>query len=314
MSLLPENAILDKCLRAFSIVLKPGVLGLWCVLVAGAAQAQEKDGGENKISLESDFRFSMVGDSKFDERGRIGSVDGYQLGTRDVLSMKVREGLLLRVGMEYDRRNFGLPDGAALPSKLQATSLVLGTDLQLGDAWIMRLDIQPGYYGAETGLRGRNFDYPIILGASYFVSSDLQLVAGLSVDVERKYPVLPGIGFRYKYNADWVIDAILPTPRIEYSFNKALLLYAGSDLQGTTYRTSADFGTAHGNSKLNNAVVDYSQVRIGGGASWRIRPELTLEFEAGVVPVQEFDFHRADIKARSTETPPYGGLVLKASF
>jgi len=65
---------------------------------------------------------------------------------------------------------------------------------------------------------------------------------------------------------------------------------------------------------LNGAVVDYTQIRVGGGASWKIRPDLTLEFEAGVVPIQEFDFHRADIKARSTEIPPYGGLVLKAAF
>jgi hypothetical protein len=280
----------------------------------GTAQAQETETAASKLSLESDFRFSMIGDSQFDERGKIGNVDGYELGTRDVLSLKVREGLLLRLGMEYDRRNFSLPSGATLPAKLQAASLVLGADLQLGDAWIVRLEIQPGYYGAGTELRGGNFDYPIILGASYFVSADLQFVAGLSVDVERKYPVLPGLGFRYKLSTDWVLDAILPTPRIEYSFNKSLVLYAGGDLQGTTYRTSADFGTTHGNTSLNNAVVDYSQVRIGAGASWKVRPEVTLEFEAGVVPVQEFDFHRADIKARSTETPPYGALVLKAAF
>ena len=101
------------------------------------------------------------------------------------------------------------------------------------------MEIQPGYYGADTDLRGRNFAVPIVLGASYFVSADLQPVVGLSVDPERKYPVLPGLGFRYKLSADWVLDAILPTPRIEYSFNKSLLLYAGGDLQGTTYRTAA---------------------------------------------------------------------------
>jgi len=28
--------------------------------------------------------------------------------------------------------------------------------------------------------------------------------------------------------------------------------------------------------------------------------------EAGIVPVQEFDFHRADITARATDIPPYG--------
>jgi len=41
---------------------------------------------------------------------------------------------------------------------------------------------------------------------------------------------------------------------------------------------------------------------------------VTLEVEAGIVPVQEFDFHRADVRASSTEIPPYGGIVLKAAF
>ena len=98
------------------------------------------------------------------------------------------------------------------------------------------------------------------------------------------------------------------------SFSKSLLLYAGGDLQDGSYRMQGNFGDIHGVPSLNNAIVDYTQIRFGGGASWKIRPELTLEIEAGVVPVQEFDFHRADIKARSTETPAYGGLVLKAAF
>ena len=136
----------------------------------------------------------------------------------------------------------------------------------------------------------------------------------MSVDPQRKYPVLPGIGFRYKYNADWTLDFILPQPRIEYTLDKSVLLYAGGDIQGSTFRTDTDFGTTHGVSKLNNAWVDYTQIRVGVGASWKIRPELTLEVEAGIVPIQEFDFHRADIRGSATEIPPYGGLVLKAAF
>jgi hypothetical protein len=287
-------------------------LALLPLLAPVALHAQDAPAG--KISLESEFRFSMVGDSQFKDRFKSGGIDGYDLGTRNVFSMKVREGLLFRFGMEFDRLNFSIPDASALPNKLQTTNLVIGADLQLGDAWIFRLEVQPGFYGADTSLRGRNMDVPIILGASYFVSADLQLVAGLSIDPERKYPVFPGIGFRYKCSTDWVLDMILPTPRIEYTFSKSLLFYAGGDVHDGSYRTAGDFGTVHGDPRLNDAVVDYIQIRVGGGASWKIRPDLTLELEAGVVPVQEFDFHRASVKARSTEIPPYGGLVFKAAF
>jgi len=316
-------SLVKRKLAAFgdglSVAWKPGALALLSLLAATTAFAQDKDkestpiaGG--KLSLESDFSFAIVGSSNFDLRANSGDVDTYNIGTRDVLSYKAREGFLVRFGFELQRYNFGVPNDLALPSKLQAASIVIGTDLQLGDAWIVRLEVQPGYYGGGTKLRGGNFDAPFVIGASYFVSSDLQLVAGLSVDVERKYPVLPGLGFRYKYNADVVLDFILPTPRIEYTLNKSVLLYVGGDVQGNTYRVDSDFGTVHGNSRLNDAWVDYTQIRVGGGASLKIRPEVTLELEAGVVPVQEFDFHRADIRSSASQIPPYGGVVLRAAF
>ncbi|MEI9897568.1 MAG: DUF6268 family outer membrane beta-barrel protein [Chthoniobacter sp.] len=303
-----------------SALWKSGALALLSILAVSGASAQDKDkdsgsaiaGG--KVSLESDFSFAMVGGSNFRLRDNAGSIDAYNLGTRDVVSLQAREGFLVRFGLELQRYNFGVPSYLALPSKLQAASVVVGADLQLGDAWIVRLEVQPGYYGASTRLRGGNFDAPFVIGASYFVNSDLQLVAGLSVDVQRKYPVLPGIGFRYKYNADVVLDFILPTPRIEYTLNKSILLYVGGDVQGNTYRADSNFGTVHGNPSLNDAWVDYTQIRVGGGASWKIRPELTLELEAGVVPVQEFDFHRADIRSSASDIPPYGGVVLRAAF
>jgi len=293
-----------------------GIVGSLGLLASAGAQVQEKETTSlgNNLSFETDFRFAIIDDSQFKESSKLTVGNAYDLGSRDVLSLKVREGFLLRFGVEWERYNFSQPDPVPLPSKFQGSSLVLGTDLQLGDAWIMRLEIQPGFYSGGTELRIRDFDIPMTIGASYFWSADLQLVAGISIDPERKYPVLPGAGFRYKISTDWVLDAILPTPRIEYSFSKSLLLYAGGDLHDGSYRMQGNFGSVHGEPSLNEAIVDYTQIRVGGGASWKIRPELTVEFEAGVVPVQEFDFHRAGIKARSTEIPPYGGLVLKAAF
>jgi hypothetical protein len=286
------------------------VLGLLALLVAPEVRAQVF--GSDKLSLESDFHFATVGNSDFKESAKIGSLESYDFGTRDVFSAKVQEGFLIRFGMEYDRYNFSSKDQPALPSKLQEINAVIGADLQLGDAWLMRVEFQPGFYGEK--MRARDLDLPILIGASYFYSADLQFMVGLSIDQERKYPVLPGVGFRWQMSRDWVADFILPTPRLEYSVNKALTLYSGAELQSNSYRMGSDFGTDHGDSRLNNAIVDYDQIRVGVGASWKLRKELTLELEAGFVPIQEFDFHRADVKARSTDVPPYGGVVLKFAF
>ncbi len=291
---------------------KLGVFLTLSGLVFSAAHGA--DAGSNRTSWESDFRFAFVGGSEFKDKSTIGSVDAINWGTRNVLSVQARDGFLIRFGFELERSTFGLPKAAKLPKSLQAASLVVGTDLQLGEAWIVRLEAQPGFYSNRTSIRARDFNVPVTIGASYFISADLQLVAGVSVDLNRKYPVLPGAGFRWKFAADWVLDAILPTPRLEYSFNKSLLLYAGGDLQGGTYRVDRNFGNSHGNTRLNDAVVEYTQIRVGGGASWKVCPDVTFELEAGAVPVHEFDFHRADERVRSTGIPPYAGIALKASF
>ncbi|TCO88806.1 hypothetical protein EV701_116179 [Chthoniobacter flavus] len=294
-----------------------GLGALFSLLAVASAVAQEKEQTtttSGKLSLESDFSFGLVGNSNFRQRSEEGKASAWDMGARDVVSFQAHEGFLLRFGLEFHRYNFDVPTTLNLPSKLQESNLVVGADLQLGDAWIVRVEAQPGYYGGNTELRTSNFDCPIVLGASYFASSDLQFVVGLSVDPQRKYPVLPGIGFRYQYNSNWVFDFILPQPRIEYNLDKSILLYVGGDLQGSTFRVNSEFGDNHGVPKLNDAWVDYTQVRVGVGASWKIRPSLTLEVEAGIVPIQEFDFHRADIRASATEIPPYGGVVLKAAF
>jgi hypothetical protein len=289
---------------------RAAVFGLLSLLAAPGVHAQIF--GSEKLSLESDFHFATLGNSAFKESQKIGSMQSYDFGTRDVFSAQVKEGVLFRFGVEYDLYNFSSKDQPALPSRLQEISAVIGLDLQLGDAWLARVEFQPGFYG-DT-LRAKDLDLPIVVGASYFYSANLQLMVGLSIDQERKYPVLPGIGFRWQISKDWVADVVFPTPRLEYSVTKNLTLYSGAELQSNSYRTGSTFGTDHGNPRLNNAIVDYDQIRVGIGASWKVRKELTVEFEAGFVPIQEFDFHRADVKARSTDVPPYGGVVLKFAF
>ena len=107
---------------------------------------------------------------------------------------------------------------------------------------------------------------------------------------------------------------MLPAPRLEYSFSKTLAGYIGADLRETTYRMDGDFGRSHGRRRLDNAIVDFTQIRVGAGASWNVTPQLIFECEAGVAVVHEFDFYRADTGVRSQDLPAYGGISLKAAF
>jgi hypothetical protein len=222
--------------------------------------------------------------------------------------------MLFRFGIDFERHDFTGMDSQPIPSTLQSYGFTLGADFQLGDAWLARIDFQPGFYGSGDVFRFATFNVPVVMGASYFVNADLQLMVGLSVNYERKYPVLPGIGFRWRAGHDWVLNGILPTPRVEYSLNQSVIWYAGADFRGDTYRVNSDFGRERGFNNIDNGVADYSQIRVGTGISWSINTHTTFQMEAGFVPVEDLDFHRADTRVRATDAPPYVDLSLKAKF
>jgi hypothetical protein len=273
-----------------------------------------EDSGRSTVSWETEFSISAVGDSKFKWESFRGDVNALDFGAHAVASMRVKDGPLIRIGLDWQHFGFGLPKAAPLPNTLQSFAAIIGTDFQIGDAWLFRLEVQPGFYGDGTDFRSDDLNVPVVFGGSYFVNADLQFVAGIELDINRKYPVLGALGVRWKFAPQFVLNAILPTPRLEYSFSKSLTLYAGGDFQDATYRMDGDFGRAHGVHRLDDAIVEYQQIRVGGGASWSVRENVTFEFEVGAVPKHEFDFHRADVRVHSTGVPIYGGFSFKAKF
>ena len=222
---------------------------------------------------------------------------------------------VLRLGAEWERFSFGLPDHAALPDTLQSVSLVMGLDMQFSDSIIVRAEGQPGVYDTEFDNLGYdNFNLPFLIGGTYIYSPNLQLVLGVSVDIERKYPVIPVAGVRWKIAAEWLLEAVLPTPRLQYEMNKDLSLYVGANVKQTSYRVDDDFGTANGIPRLNHAILTYSEIRTGGGFDWKISPIVTFTGEVGYQPYRNFDFYRADVRYHQDGGAPYGMISLHGAF
>ena len=139
---------------------RPRFAGRWCALALlalwGAAPvSRAQDATTRNLSLESEFRFAMVGDTGYKQGNTTGTMSGYNIGTRDVLSYKAHEGFLIRFGLEFEHYTFYSDDSPALPNKLQEVNLVIGSDIQIGDAWILRLEVEPGFYGASSATCGR---------------------------------------------------------------------------------------------------------------------------------------------------------------
>ena len=253
------------------------------------------------------------GDVERNSRKRVEDFDEHDSILHFVITPRIKPGVL-RLGAEWERLSFGLPDGAPLPDTLQAVNLVIGLDTQLSDSILIRVEAQPGVYDAGFDDLSDDFNAPFVVGGTYIFSPNLQLVLGVSVDIERKYPVIPAVGIRWKIAPQWVLNAVLPTPRLEFEVNNGLTLYAGANLKQANYRVDDNFGDNTGNARLNHAVLTYTEVRTGAGIDWKLSPFVTLTGEVGYQPYREFDFYRADVTYHQDGGAPYGTISLRGTF
>jgi hypothetical protein len=237
-----------------------------------------------------------------------------QARVRFVLTPMTKIGIL-RIGLQTERYSFSFGDVAAVPDVLHSTNLIIGLDTELADNVLVRVEASPGFYGTDFDDFGRDtFNVPVVIGGTYIYSSTLQFIFGLGIDALRDNPVLPGGGVRWKFAPQWTVNAVVPTPRLEYEPNSSLLLYLGADIRATSYRVEKNFGTLRGNPALNHAAITYAELRAGGGFEWKLSSAVKLTLEAGAIPYRNFDFHRTQVRYHQDGIVPYGMIALRAAF
>jgi len=275
---------------------------------------------ESQSSFSFEFNaeetFAGNGDVQRGERGnlRITNFDESDTRIHFILTPLTKIGVL-RLGVQMERYSFGFPNNAAIPNSLHSTSLVLGLDTEFSDSFLIRIEAQPGFYGTDYDDFGRDtFNVPFLIGGTYIFSSNFQVVFGIGVDALRKYPVLPGGGIRWKFASQWTLNAVVPTPRLEYEVNSNFLLYGGADIRATSYRVEKNFGSIRGNTALNHGAITYEEVRVGAGFDWKLTSAIKLSVEGGVIPYRNFDFHRTEVRYHQDGGAPYGMVALHAAF
>jgi opacity protein-like surface antigen len=300
-------------LLAFCLATSPLLAG---IDFKTTAPARDEPAVESKmpIPFEFDAEFAYLGSSDVARGYReLNDFDEIYSLVRFVYTPRIRIGIL-RLGGAYERFGFDFPAGAQVPDTLQAVSAVIGLDTQLSDSILLRFEASPGLYGTGDQLDGDTFNVPFLLGGTYIFSPDIQYVFGVSVDIDRKYPVIPGGGVRWHFASQWTLNAVLPTPRLEYEVNNNLMIFAGANLKGATFRTSDRFGDGSGDTRLNHAVLTYTEVRTGLGLKWKLSPEVSLSLEGGYMPYREFDYSRTEVRYHHEGGAPYGAISLNAAF
>jgi opacity protein-like surface antigen len=273
---------------------------------------------ESSFSFEFDVDAAYFGDGDL-QRGetgnlRINDFDGGQARVRFLLTPRTKIGIL-RLGVQMEQYSFGFGGTAPIPDDLNSTALIIGLDTELSDSLLVRIELQPGFYGTDFDDFGQDtFNVPAVIGGTYIFNSGFQVVFGLGIDALRKNPVLPGGGIRWKFAPQWTLNAVVPTPRLEYELNSSFTLYAGADLRLSSYRVEKNFGTLRGNTALNHASISYNEVRVGAGFDWKLTPGIKFSAEGGFIPFREFDFHRTQVRYHQDGGIPYARVGFNAAF
>ena len=273
---------------------------------------------QSSVSFEFEAEGTYIGngDVQRGERGDrvIRDFDGYQGRLHFVLTPMTKIGIL-RLGVQTERYSFSYGNGAPIPDDLHSTNLIIGLDTELSDSLLIRLELQPGFYGTDFDDFGQDtFNVPVILGGTYIYSSNLQFVFGVGFDAWRQYPLLPGGGVRWKFAPQWTLNAVAPAPRLEYEPSESLLFFAGADIRSPSYRVEKNFGTLRGDTSLNHASIVYEEVRVGAGLEWKLSTAVKLAFEGGFIPYRNFDFHRTEVRYHQDGGAPYMRLGFHAAF
>ncbi|MEP6822184.1 MAG: DUF6268 family outer membrane beta-barrel protein [Chthoniobacterales bacterium] len=269
----------------------------------------------SRIPFEFSAEYAYIADSTVSRGQRdVRDFDETYSFLEFVYTPRIKIGIL-RLGAAWERFSFGFPSGVQLEDTLQSVSAVVGFDTQFSDSILFRIEAQPGLYGTGDDLDSETFNVPFLVGGTYLYSSDLQFVLGASVNFNRKFPVIPGGGVRWRAGSQWVVNAVLPTPRIEFEYSPTAMFYVGANLKGSTFRVDQNFGTRQaGDFRLNNAWMDYTEVRVGLGTEIKLSPEVKLSFEGGYVPYREFDYHRTPVRYHQEDGAAYGSIAFHAAF
>lgn len=288
------------------------VLGSAAFVVAGQPVQPVEPARSAEISHEVNFGYGASTAARMQVNpSRNADVSGQDAHVSYVLGYALPESPVVRLGVAYDRYDFGFTGPGFIPGALQSVNLVAGVDLKIRDI-LIRLEAQPGFYGDDVGFNSSTFNIPVVLGFSYLVSKDFQWIGGVSFNPNASNPVMGGVGFRWKMADRWVLNFVPPAPRLEYLASDDLTLYAGGQIINSTFRVNKDFGNIPG--YYTNALVDYTEVRAVPRLSWKVSPKGTFDVELGYMAYRDFDYHKIGDNFQTKSGAFYGQMGLRMAF
>jgi hypothetical protein len=306
---IPNRAALPKLLLSFLAVF----LSARMAVLAGAlssteapAKPGEEENSRDLFSLdstrtfESDFRNSRLGqgDSLYED---------FSYDHRFLIKGR----WYFRAGLEYERYDFG---GSAngLPDHLQAIYGHLALEYVVHDHAGAGIELDPGAF-FQNHISEDALDVPWKIFVCFPLQKDKVFgVIGLGGGIYQNPIVAPGGGIVWLISDKMRLEGVFPKPALVYEPNDNWQFRVLGEILFDSFRTD-DVVTPDPKLQLHNAVLQYSEYRLGLQARYSVCKQLTVFAGAGYTFRREFDFFRAG-QREIVEPAPYIKIGLEGKF
>src|SRR2546426_837708 len=165
----------------------------------------------------------------------------------------------------------------------------------------------------ENHANGDAFDIPWKVWVTFPLKKDkIFAVIGAGGAINSNPIVAPGGGIIWLFTDHLRLEGVFPKPALVYNPNDDWEFRLAGNLFYESYRTD-DVITPARKLQVHNAVVQYSEDRVGVQATYSHFKPLDITLDVGCTFRRDFDFFRAEARVK-TDPAPYVRLALEAKF
>jgi hypothetical protein len=308
--------VCKKLMNSLRLTLALGFLSVICPVLAGTEAELLQPApspSEEKNSTEI-FNYETVytGKSDFKEyRGVFGDGDSLYNDFSYAHRFLITGNWYLRVGAEYERFDFGGTDNG-LPDHLQTIHALLAYEYIVHDHAGAGIEIDPGPY-FENDVTGDSIDVPWKVWVTFPLKKDkIFAVIGAGGSIYSNPIVAPGGGLIWLFTDHLRLEGVFPKPALVYNPSEDWEFRLAGNLFYESYRTD-DVITPARKLQVHNAIVQYSEDRVGVQATYSHFKPFDITLDAGCMVRRYFDFFRAEAGVK-TDPAPYVRLAIEAKF
>jgi len=268
---------------------------------------------ENKNSTEIfNYETTYTGKSDFqDYRGKFGSGDSVYNQFSYAHRFLVTGNWYLRLGVEYERFDFGGTDNG-LPDHLQTIHALLAYEYIVHDHAGAGIEIDPGPY-FENHMNGDSIDVPWKVWVTFPLKKDKIFgVIGAGGSINSNPIAAPGGGLIWLFTDHLRLEGVFPKPALVYNPNDDWEFRLAGNLFYESYRVD-DITTRARKLDVDHPVVQYSEDRAGLQIAYSHFKPFDITLDGGCTFRRDFDFFRAEARVKS-DPAPYVRFAIEAKF